>query len=225
MSVMSATDFAAARQNMVQSQLEPNGIISEHIKHAFMTVPREEFVGAEWQPVCYCDDDVKLPEGRVLLAPMALGKMIQSLDITDPASSVLIIGGASGYSAAILSSFANTVYMLEESRLLLDAAQEVLNRQGRHQVVLAQGSLLDGLPRHAPFDFILIEGAVPMVPAHILSQLAPDGRLVAIETGDRRVGQAVLYQKNTSGAFSRLALFDSAAKMLPGGWKAESFAL
>jgi protein-L-isoaspartate(D-aspartate) O-methyltransferase len=218
------TDFAAARQNMVQSQLEPNGIIDETLLAAFGSAPREEFVGAEWQPVCYCDNDVTLPDGRVLLAPMPLAKMIQALDIA-PHESVLIIGGATGYSASILADRAATVYLLEESEMLLNAAQDILNRHGKHQVVLAHGGLSDGLPRHAPYDCILIEGGVPVVPTHILSQLAPNGRLAALETGRNDQGSAWLYQKTASGAFSRRVLFDCATKTLPGGWKAESFAL
>ena len=222
---MSTIDFIAARRNMVISQLEPNGIISQHLLEAFTNTPREAFVGAEWQSVCYCDQDIPLPENRTLLAPMVLAKMLQAANI-HASETVLVIGGATGYSAAILAGLANNVYLLEESALLLNAAQEALNALNKPNVVLGQGALPDGLPRHAPYNVILIEGAVAQVPSHILSQLAENGRLIAIESNIKgRMGQAVEYQKTASGAYSRAVLFDSAADELPGGWKAESFAL
>lgn len=209
-----------ARTAMIKSQLEPNGVIDPALLRAFATMPRDICVPPSLTTAAYCDSDLPLGDGRTLIAPMTLGKLLQAVapQIGDKA---LIIGGNTGYSALILSMLVENVYMLDDNADFLALAEKNLAANDTDaDVILAQGPLSDGLPRHAPYSLILIDGAVPQMPGHILAQLSDTGRLVGIEGA-----AAVLYQKVQSGAYSRRVLFDVSTKFLPGGWKAEKFAL
>ena len=217
---MQNQDTLPARQNMIKSQLEPNGVIHPRILKAFATMPRDICVPVTLANAAYCDGDIQLGNGRALIAPMVLGKLLQEA-VPRQADTALIVGGNTGYSALILSCLVENVYMLEQDADFLALAEKNLSANDTDaDVILAQGALSDGLSRHAPYSLILLDGAVPQIPGHILAQLADDGRLVGIEGAS-----AVLYQKTASGAYSRRVLFDVVTKMLPGGWKAEKFAL
>ncbi len=209
-----------ARTAMIKSQLEPNGVIDQALLDAFAAVPREICVPPGLATTAYCDADIPLADGRILIAPMTLGKMLQEA-APQSSDTALIIGGNTGYSALILSMLVENIYMLEDSAAFLASAEKNLAANDTDaDVILAEGPLSDGLPRHASYSLIVIDGAVPHIPGHILAQLADNGRLVGIEGH-----KAVLYQKSQSGAYARRILFDVQTKFLPGGWKAEKFAL
>ena len=209
-----------ARTAMIKSQLEPNGVIDQALLQAFASVPRDICVPPALSAAAYCDADLPLADGRVLIAPMTLGKMLQEA-APQPSDTALIIGGNTGYSTMILSMLVENIYMLEDNAAFLTSAEKNLTANDTDaDVILAEGVLSDGLPRHASYSLIVIDGAVPHVPGHILAQLTDNGRLVGIEGN-----KAVLYQKTQSGAYARRILFDAHTKFLPGGWKAEKFAL
>ncbi|MES2729540.1 MAG: protein-L-isoaspartate O-methyltransferase [Pseudomonadota bacterium] len=217
---MQNPDIALARHSMIKCQLEPNGVINAAILHAFDSSPRHDCVPDAMRLAAYADADINLGEGRSLVAPMTLAKLLQAA-MPRLEDTALVIGGNTGYSALILSQLVGNLYMLEDNAEFLARAEALLQANDTAaDVILAQGPLSDGLPRHAPYSLIVLDGAVPCVPQHVLAQLTESGRLVGVE------GQsAVLYQKTGGDAYSRRVLFDITTKILPGGWKAERFAL
>ncbi|MBL4805470.1 MAG: protein-L-isoaspartate O-methyltransferase [Alphaproteobacteria bacterium] len=209
-------NFEQARKNMVDCQIHTNGVIDKRILNAFETVPREKFVPSRLQNTAFNDEDLRVAEGRYLLEPSVHARLIQALDLK-PESVVLDIGGGTGYSAAILSSIASTVVVVESEQSYLDRLAETLDELDIRNVATFTADLHEGSPDHAPYDSIIINGAVAEVPQTILDQLAPEGRLVCVvKQAGKPIGAGTLYQKAENGSVSSYPLFDAATPYLEG---------
>lgn len=211
-------DFKAARINMIESQVRPNGITDGRVIDAMMAVPRELFVPAHHQCVAYMDEDVSL-EGiasaapRYLMEPMAFARLVQLAEIGAD-EFVLDIGCGSGYSIAVLAHLAQSVVAIEEDAALADLATENLDRLELSNAAVLNAAHSAGCPDEAPFDAIIINGRVPTVPQTLLDQLKEGGRLVAV-VGDKPLAQALLCTRH-GDIFSRRAEFDATISPLPG---------
>jgi protein-L-isoaspartate(D-aspartate) O-methyltransferase len=214
-----AMNFETARMAMVESQIRPNGVRDPRVLNAFATVPRECFVPEDQQAIAYMDGPVlavpATPEtaARHLLAPMVLARLLQFAAPTG-ACRALDVGGATGYSAAILSKICGKVYALELSESLTAAMKLALRSAGADTVSVHQGALETGLATEKPFDLILLNGGVSREPKVLLDQLAEGGRLVTILRKGWQ-GHAYLFTK-ASGVVSGRAVFDAGAEFLPG---------
>ena len=107
---------------------------------------------------------------------------------------------------------------LEQDADLMRIASQAL---ATTSVVLAQGALIDGARAEAPFDVIVVEGAIEQTPETLLSQLAEGGRLVAV-MNDGPQGKATLFLKE-HGGIGRRAVFDAATPVLAGFKKMMGF--
>lgn len=212
-------DTAQARRAMVDSQVRPNDVTDLRIIAAMLEVPRERFLPAARQSTAYLDRDAPVGEtGRALLKPMVLAKLVQAAEVA-PGDRVLDIGCASGYSSAILGRLAASVTALEQDAALARMASDALAGSGN--VKVASGALTAGWADAAPYDAILLQGAVEFLPGSLLAQLGEGGRLVAI-IGRGPLGKATLYRM-AGGHASASPLFDAAAPMLPGFVKPPAF--
>lgn len=206
------SEFAVARENMIESQVRPNGITDRRITLAMSRLPREEFVPASCRAVAYMDEDVPLGvAGRYLVEPMALARLVQLAEVK-PGDKVLCVGAATGYGAAVLAELASQVVALEQEPQLAEVARK--NLQGHSTVKVIEGQLAAGCPSEAPFDVIVIEGRVQDVPEGFLQQLAPGGRLVAI-VGETDMARSRVYTSTVKGLAVRDA-FDASVAALPG---------
>ena len=172
-------DFGAARKNMIESQLRANRITDEALLAVMAEVPRERFVPEHLQGIVYVDEDLAVGGDRYLMEPLVLAGMVQGAAI-GPSDVVLYIGGGTGYAVAVLARLAGTVFALESDPALAARAADLYSEIAPDNVVPIEGPLADGCAEHAPFDVILIEGAVERVPDAILGQLADGGRLIAV---------------------------------------------
>lgn len=208
-------NFATARQNMVDSQIHPLGVIDQRLLSAYERVPREMFLPENKRGIAYADDEIMLYEGRYLMEAAIHARMVQALNLTRN-DAVLDMGDPCGYSPAILSELCSTVIALEESDNYIENAFKQWNALGCDNIVNFKGDLRDGLKKHAPYDAILINGAVDYVPQNILDQLQEEGRLCAVVRPDSgNVGQAVLFMRSGDN-FSHRPLFDAAISYLDG---------
>jgi protein-L-isoaspartate(D-aspartate) O-methyltransferase len=210
---MDPQQLVVARRNMVDCQLKPNRITDPRLLAAMDTVPREAFVSRNLRGVAYLDETLPVGNGRHLMTPMVLGRLLQVAEIR-PTDTVLVVGCATGYGAAITARLAAGVVALECDTVLADAAAEILPDQGGDAVLVERGALGAGSPRHAPYEVILVEGLVDFVPDALLDQLAEGGRLLAV-VDDHGVGKATLWQKQ-HGRVGQREVFDAAAPRLPG---------
>ena len=213
------TDFAAARRHMVDGQVRTADVTDLRIISAMQEVPRERFAPPEAVGLAYLDLALPVGGGRCLVKPMVLAKLIQALDL-EPTDRVLVVGCATGYTASVLARIAGQVVALEQDEKLAQAAQAALAAQPN--VTVARGALVEGFASGAPYDAILIDGAVEFVPDALRRQLKDGGRLACV-LGVPPHATARLYRRSGDELGDR-AIFDAAATLLPGFAKTPVFA-
>ena len=205
---MQNSSFSSARKTMVDCQLRPSKVTDQFILDAFMTIPREDFVGKQQRALAYVDEDLQLSGGRCLMEPMILARLLQALEIR-PDDSVLIVGAGCGYGTAVAAKLAGSVIAIETRANLVDKAQDVLVSIGIDNAAIVKSRLVDGYPEEGPYDRILIEGGVETVPDNLLKQLTPKGRLAAIyRKPGHPVGVASVWTRSGK-EFTRTPLFDA----------------
>jgi protein-L-isoaspartate(D-aspartate) O-methyltransferase len=172
---------------MIESQLKPSGIVSPRVVSAFHAVAREDFVAPDRRNLAYIDAAQPLGHGRSLLPPLSLGRLIEAADI-GATDRLLVVGAATGYSAALCARLAAHVVALESDPALAARARAVLANLAN--VTLVEGPLEAGWAALAPYSAILIDGGVEAFPQSLVAQLAEGGRCVAIVHGDDGVPRA-----------------------------------
>ena len=209
------TDFALARRNMVDGQLRPNRVTNASLLSAVSELPRERFLPEALRSIAYADDDVPLGNGRFLMEPMVLARLIQALQV-QPGDKAVVVASGRGYGAAILSQLVKSVVAVESDAALAGSAAQTIKDLGIVNIKRTVTRLEDGAAADAPFDAILIEGAVHEIPRTILDQLAEGGRLTTVRAAPAGVlGVAELMVKE-GGVTSGRPLFDAGTPALPG---------
>ena len=207
-------DAAAARRLMVDGQIRTADVTNPNLIAAMQAIPREQFVPAAMADQAYRDGDVSLGQGRALLRPIVLGKLIQGADVR-PGDQVLVIGCGTGYSAAVLAHVGAAVVALEEDADLARRAEIALaGMGGGAQVTVVRGPLTAGWPAAAPYDLILVDGAIEVAPDALGRQLKPNGRLAAV-FGRGPATKAMIYRPIEGHLVGR-PIFDATARLLPG---------
>jgi len=179
---MEPEEFSQEREAMVEQQLRRRGIQDERVLAAMRTVPRHAFVRGQHWPDAYADHPVPIAEQQTTSQPYIIAAMLQAAEIK-PGDRVLEIGAGSGYQTALLAELASHVFAIERYPTLVDAARQVLDRQGYHNIALVAGDGSLGLPQAAPYDAIIVSAASPRIPPVLTEQLASGGRMV-IPVGD-----------------------------------------
>jgi len=213
-------DYARVRRAMVDSQVRPHDVTDRRILAAMLEVPREEFFPPAQRALAYLDAELPVAGKRTLLKPLVFSKLLQAAAIKE-SDRVLDVGCATGYSSAVLGKLAGSVVALEEDPALARMAGETIRTLGFANVSVASGPLTAGSAQGAPYDAIVLEGAVEFVPDALTAQLKEGGRLVAV-LGGVPMGKATLYRK-IAGHLTAVRLFDAAAPLLPGFAKPAAF--
>jgi protein-L-isoaspartate(D-aspartate) O-methyltransferase len=154
MSIMTTTlpDTTLARRAMIDSQLRTSGVNEEYVLARMLAVPREDFLPADKASVAYIDRAVTLGEQGYLAAPLFYGKLLMEA-APAPMDRVLVVEGGTGYLAALLRP-------LVAGLDAISAADAAAGADG------------------APYDLIMIDGAIEHLPDALAARLADDGRLV-----------------------------------------------
>ncbi len=171
-------DWSEERQRMVERQLRKRGIHDARVLEAMRTIPREEFVPAEFRVCAYQDEPVPIGFGQTISQPYMTALMAALLEMKGT-ETVLDVGSGSGYHAAVLGALAARVISLEIIPGLAKQAEQNLRRTGHAgniTVICADGS--KGWPEAAPYQGISVAAAAPEVPAPLLDQLDEPGRLI-----------------------------------------------
>jgi protein-L-isoaspartate(D-aspartate) O-methyltransferase len=207
---MTELTFEPMRRAMVASQLRTTGVNDPRVIAAMGEVARERFVPAGRAALAYADATVPLANGRALNPPMALGRLLTEARLQGD-ERTLVIGAGTGYAAAVLARLVASVIALEEDSALAATACEAL---AETPVELVEGPLEAGWAKGAPYDFILIDGAVEYVPPALVGQAAEGGRigLALLDRGVTRLAMG----RVAGGAFGLAAFADAAVAILPG---------
>ncbi|WBU59076.1 protein-L-isoaspartate O-methyltransferase family protein [Paracoccus albus] len=213
-------DFTHARTMMVDTQVRPNDVTKYPIIAAMLDVPREAFVPETRKSVAYMGENVQLSEERWMLEPRSFAKLLEELNI-QPNELVLNIGAGLGYDAAVMAHLAQAVVALESDEALASRAEAALAEQGVDNVVVVTGDLSEGFAKQAPYDVILISGAIETLPDGIADQLKDGGRVGAI-FDEGRLGVARIGHK-IDGTVNWRYAFNGSVPVLPAFRKSEAF--
>ncbi|MEM6371903.1 MAG: rRNA adenine N-6-methyltransferase family protein [Pseudomonadota bacterium] len=207
------TDFSARRTMMVDTQVRPSDVTKFPIIDAMLSVKREDFVPSTKREAAYMGENLGLGDGRVLLEPRTLAKILDALDI-GPDELVLDIGSAYGYSAAVVAHMAVAVVALEEDEDMARDADEGLSVAGMDNVIVQTGALAAGAAEHGPYDVIVVQGGVAQLPEAVISQLKDGGRVACLfmegALGEVRIGYKL------DGRLNWRRVFNASAPILPG---------
>ncbi len=151
--------FHEMRHAMVVSQLRPDGVTDPRVIEAMGIVPREDYVPEGRRSTAYADRLIPLGDGRGINPPVVTGRLLNEAQIRS-GEQVLIVGAASGYTAAVVAMLTDSVS------------------------IAGVGSSVEGT-----YDVIIIDGAVEHVPDSLAERLASGGRLVTgiVESGVTRL--------------------------------------
>jgi protein-L-isoaspartate(D-aspartate) O-methyltransferase len=211
------SDFSTARQKMVDGQVRPSDVTDMRILDAMAAVPREAFVPESQRALAYLDLDLDVSEAggakRFLIKPVVIAKMLQAAEIM-ATDNVLVVGCASGYTAAVVAKLCSRVTATESDGALAAKAGEVLTRLGFGNVTVRTQAAADGDETNAPYDVIVLAGATEVVPNRLYRQLKDGGRLVGVFAMSRPARAMIVTHSHAD--FGDRALFDAAVPVLPG---------
>ncbi len=215
-------NFEQARFNMIEQQLRPWKVLDPEVLEVLFVVKREEFVPPAHRRLAFADTEISLGAGEdaTMFAPKIEAHALQALAMKKH-ENVLEVGTGSGYMAALLGAHADHVWSVEIDPELAATARENLRRAGVTNVTVDVGNGLSGLAAHAPYDAIMVSGAVARVPQLLLDQLKPGGRLFVVE-GEAPAMEAVLYTRVGEG-FPRVVVFETELAHLREAEPAQKF--
>lgn len=215
-------DFAARRTMMVDTQVRPNDVTKFPIIEAMLSVPRETFVPSAQREAAYVGGNIDIGNGRMMLEPRTLAKMLDALDIQS-GDLVLDIGCGQGYSAAVIARMAEAVVAVEADSGLVAQAEQRLSEAGADNVAVIEAPLAAGAAKHGPYDAITIQGAAETVPQTILDQLKEGGRIACLFM-DGALGACRIGHKMNGRVTWRFA-FNASAPVLEGFEAERAFTL
>lgn len=182
---------------MVQTQLVGRDITNEAVIKSMLTVPRHRYVSEDDQAFAYYDTALAIEEEQTISQPYIVALMAQGLDLKK-SDKVLEIGTGSGYSAAILSRMAQSIYTIERHTVLARLAQERFSNQDFENIEVRVGDGTLGWTEKAPYDAILVTAGGPVIPDSLIDQLANGGRLV-IPVGNKGDQHLLRMKKTPTG--------------------------
>jgi protein-L-isoaspartate(D-aspartate) O-methyltransferase len=209
--------FSTARQKMVDGQVRPSDVTDIRIIDAMLEVPREAFAPQNQRALAYLDLDLEVSEGtsakRYLIKPAVTAKMLQAAEITNT-DRVLVVGCATGYTAALAAKLAGHVTATESDPSLSAKAGSVLAEIGLGNVTVKAAAAAEGDPASAPFDVIVLNGATEVTPDRLYWQLREGGRLVGVFAMTQPPRAMIVTHSHDD--FGHRALFDATVPVLPG---------
>jgi protein-L-isoaspartate(D-aspartate) O-methyltransferase len=214
-------------ENMMKSQILTGHVLEQRLLDALMGVDREPFLPELLRGSAYVDEDLPLGDGRYLMETLAFARLLKYAAL-EAHETVLDVGSGAGYSAAVISKMVQKVVALEEDASLLAWSKPIL--KDYPNVELVSGLLVEGASRQAPYDAIIIEGAIEFLPAALGDQLREGGRLLTVEHDAKAhmasagLGKLVEYKKLRAGLYKNVVR-DANVALLPSFQKPQTFSL
>jgi protein-L-isoaspartate(D-aspartate) O-methyltransferase len=189
-----------AQRRALVDRLRERGIVEPAILQAFQDVPRHEFLPEAVLHRAYEDAPLLIGFGQTASQPSLQALYMQHLELK-PTERVLEIGTGSGFQTAVLAHLVDRVYSVERVRDLSVRARAVLDRLRVTNVALLVGDGTVGWSRYAPYDAILVAAGSPEIPAPLLEQLAPGGRML-VPVGTRDAQRLLKVRRTAAGVES-----------------------
>jgi protein-L-isoaspartate(D-aspartate) O-methyltransferase len=203
-----------ARFNMIEQQIRPWNVLDQDVLDLLHVVKREQFVPAAYQNLAFADVEIPLPGGEAMLAPKFEARIMQEVGVKKH-ETVLEIGTGSGYMAALLAHRAAKVTTVEINPETAELAKKNLANAGIHNVTVEVGNGAQGWEKGAPYDVIVISGALEVLPEAILKQVKVGGRVAAI-VGQAPVMEASIITRTGEDSYSTVKVFETNVRYLTG---------
>ena len=155
--------------------------LDTRVMEAMRKVPRDKFVPPDMKSAAFENGPLPIGCGQTISQPYIVALMTDMV-APEPEHRILEIGTGSGYQTAILSQLCHKVYSVEVVEKLGAAAAELFKKLGYHNIETRIGDGYQGWPEHAPYDGIIVTAAATHIPAALVEQLKPGGRM-AIPVG------------------------------------------
>ncbi len=210
-----------ARFNMVEQQIRPWNVLDTDVLDLLMAVKREDFVPEDHQALAFADIEIPLGHGATMLNPKIEARIMQAVQ-AKKSDKVLEVGAGSGFLTALLATKADHVYALEIVPELAEMARVALAKAGIVNAQVEVGEGAKGCTTHAPFDVIVMGGALSAIPPELLGQLKAGGRLFAF-VGDAPCMSAQLVTCSAPGVYQTETLFETVVQALANSPKATRF--
>ena len=152
-------------------------VFGDAVMEAMRTVPRAAFVPEAEKPFAYENRPLPIGHGQTISQPFVVALMTELLDV-EPGARILEVGTGCGYQTAVLCALGATVHSVEVVEPLAASAAARLEALGYARATVHAGDGHAGWPEEAPFDGIIVTAAAPSVPAALVDQLRPGGRLI-----------------------------------------------
>jgi protein-L-isoaspartate(D-aspartate) O-methyltransferase len=203
-----------ARFNMIEQQIRPWNVLDQDVLDLLHVVKREQFVPAAYQNLAFADVEIPLPGGDAMLAPKFEARILQETGVKKH-ETVLEIGTGSGYMAALLAHRAAKVTTVEINPETAELAKKNLANAGVHNVTVETGNGAQGWEKGAPYDVIVISGALEVLPEAILQQVKVGGRIAAV-VGQAPVMEASIITRTGGDSYSTVKVFETNVRYLTG---------
>ena len=211
----------SARINMVKQQLRTNDILNESILALYDQIPRHEFVPEQFAHFAYSDMQIPLAHGERMLTPLEESTILQALELKGT-ETVLEIGTGTGFLTALLSQLCKKVISIDYYPEFSTQAAKKLKTHRCANIELLHGDGCRGWLERAPYDVVLLTGAVAQVTETHKLQVLPGGSLFAIE-GKAPVMQARLYRLDHNETWTESLLFETEIPALVDPLKPKEF--
>ena len=207
---------------MVAQQIRTCEVLDERVLERLRVVPREDFVPEGQRAAAFADAAIPIGRGQIMFSPVLDARLVNALALT-PNDRVLEVGTGTGYVTAIMAGLARLVFSVEILPEFKRLAAMRLAAQGVSNAQLEVGDAAHGWPRHAPYDAILVSGALPLGPdGRFRESLAVGGRLVVI-VGESPAMEARLIVREDVDRFSERSLFETDVPVLMNAPQRERF--
>ncbi|TFW28745.1 protein-L-isoaspartate O-methyltransferase [Massilia arenosa] len=196
-----------ARFNMIEQQIRPWNVLDQDVLDLLVVVKREQFVPAAYKALAFADTEIPLGHGASMFFPKIEARLMQELQVKKH-EKVLEIGSGSGYMAALLATRGQHVTTVEIEPELKEQAQKNLAAAGIANVKVELGNGAEGWAQGAPYDVIVISGALEVLPDAFLKQLKVGGRLACL-VGNAPVQEAQIITRVSDTAYDTAKVFET----------------
>ena len=203
-----------ARFNMIEQQIRPWNVLDTEILDLLHVVKREQFVPAAYQNLAFADAEIPLPAGQAMLNPKIEARILQEIGLKKH-ETVLEIGAGSAYMAALMAHRAAKVTTVEVNPEIKELAEKNLAKAGIGNVAVELGNGAAGWDKGAPYDVIVISGALEVLPEAFLKQVKVGGRIAAI-VGQPPAMEFNIITRTGENSWNTVKVFETNVKYLTG---------
>jgi protein-L-isoaspartate(D-aspartate) O-methyltransferase len=201
-----------ARFNMIEQQIRPWNVLDQDVLDTLVVVKREDFVPAACKTLAFVDTEIPLGFGEAMFTPKLEARMLQEVQLKKH-ETVLEIGAGCGYMAALLAHKGRHVTTVEILAELKAMAEANLAKAGVTNATVELGNGAQGWTNGAPFDVIVISGALEVLPEAFLKQVKVGGRIAAI-LGQAPVMSCNIITRVSETAYDTIKVFETSVKYL-----------